>query len=394
MPKPKKKESKQDYLNRCTNELIEKEGRDPDQAYALCNKYWNESHNQAAVLTLNAPLELEAAEEEEGKPRNFMITAYTGKPIDTWWGRLVFDVKGMQAKNKIPALREHERSAVAGYGDRTWTDKKNFFIGGHLSQSTVHGKEIERLADEGFPWQASVGIYPLKIKKLDSEKETMKVNGEMVTGPAEVWTESMVGEISFVALGADDETAAIVLHNGSKTVPVEYEKSKDKGVNKMDLKELKESYPDLYNQIMEEGKKAGHDEGFKAGQEAERSRVVSIIEADGDREVTFNLIKDGTDEKDAFKHFYQAMKDKKDKGLEDLKDKAPDALGTDKDQKAAGDQPTIENMTPAQAGDKLVEIARGMQFGKKVSFEEAMRKAKADNPELSKLYLSKSVKAA
>lgn len=36
MPKPKKGESKKDYVSRCIPIMIDKEGRKPDQAAAIC----------------------------------------------------------------------------------------------------------------------------------------------------------------------------------------------------------------------------------------------------------------------------------------------------------------------------------------------------------------------
>ncbi len=66
MPKPKKGESKQDYLGRCTQALIEKEGKEPDQAFATCNAYWDDSKSQRSAMNLTAPLVLAPAGEPHG----------------------------------------------------------------------------------------------------------------------------------------------------------------------------------------------------------------------------------------------------------------------------------------------------------------------------------------
>jgi len=42
MPTPNKNEKKQDYINRCTKQLIEDEGKKPDQARAQCESMWNQ----------------------------------------------------------------------------------------------------------------------------------------------------------------------------------------------------------------------------------------------------------------------------------------------------------------------------------------------------------------
>ena len=49
MPEPKKGEKKQDYINRCTSELIESEGYKPDQARAICESKWNDRNKKKSV---------------------------------------------------------------------------------------------------------------------------------------------------------------------------------------------------------------------------------------------------------------------------------------------------------------------------------------------------------
>lgn len=53
MPTPNKGEKKQDYMNRCNKELIDKEGYKPDQANAICNSKWDKgkkSENSGNLL--------------------------------------------------------------------------------------------------------------------------------------------------------------------------------------------------------------------------------------------------------------------------------------------------------------------------------------------------------
>lgn len=223
MPKPKKNESKQDFLSRCTKELIDQKGSSAEKAYKLCNVYWDEANNQRSALTLSAPLKLEAGDGEDEEPKSFMITAYTGAPVKTWFGKIIFDVKGMKTKAKFPVLREHARDRIVGYGTKIWKDESHLFMRGDFAKDTQDAMEVKSLAMEGFPWQASVGIWPEKIKVLDSEKKSARVNGQEIKGPMEIWTQSRVGEVSFVALGADDETAAVVLSYNDHRVPVEVE---------------------------------------------------------------------------------------------------------------------------------------------------------------------------
>jgi hypothetical protein len=45
MPKPHKDESKEDFIGRCVPILIN-EGRDKDQAVAMCYSIWSEHNNE------------------------------------------------------------------------------------------------------------------------------------------------------------------------------------------------------------------------------------------------------------------------------------------------------------------------------------------------------------
>ena len=253
MPKPKKGESKQDFLKRCTAELVDREGRKREQAYAICNRYWDEERGAARdALTLTAPVELVELKRDDGSggedddgPGEFLITAYTGAVWDTWAGKLVLDVKGMHAKETYPIPREHARDRVGGHSKKAWKDESNFYIRGAFSGATRDGEEVEALAREGFPWQASVAVWPEKITVLESEKETAEVNGRTVKGPIEIWSKCLVGETSFVALGRDDNTAAIVLGGGEEALPRPVIERGGSDMAKKSMKELVGEIEDL-----------------------------------------------------------------------------------------------------------------------------------------------------
>jgi len=378
MPKPSKSEAKQDFLSRCTAELIESEGREADQAYAMCNAYWDDAKSERAALTLSAPLELRAPE-EDGEPPSFMITAYTGKAVDTWFGKIIFDVSGMSSREKLPILREHQRDRVVGYGNRSWSQESNYYVSGRLSQSTLDGKEIMELAKEGFPWQASVGIWPMSIKVLDSDKETETVNGQEIKGPAEIWTESLVGEVSFVALGADGDTAAIVLSDQGERVPVTISRNKtiDTEDHEMNLNELKEKHPDLFAQIDQAAFDRGREEGLKAGRTEERERVTGILGVENAAlEAKIDAVKKGLGLEAAYKGFFEAAVAKQQQALQDLEDSAPQSLGQD-----APAEPEPEDTRPADL--RLDEAARKIMEDEKVSYAQACSMACKRNPELA-----------
>lgn len=326
MPTPNKGESKQDYLKRCTADVIF-EGKDPDQAYAMCNVFWDDSKNQRSTLALSAPVEFKETGKKD-KSRKFFITGYTGEPIDTWWGIVVFDIAGIQTKEKIPVLREHKRDRVVGHG-KSWSDDSNFYVSGDFSKATKDATEVLDLADEGYPWQASVFIKPKKILVLESKKKSQVVNGKVITGPAEIWVETDVGEVSFVSLGRDNNTAAISFSEGEGKVPVNIERltnNIDLEVKTMDLKELKEKHPGLLAQIQETASKEGEKIGFDKGVAKERGRVMEIMAADADQIETKKAIENGVASADAFKLFYQAEVKKRKLGLKGMEKESTQSI--------------------------------------------------------------------
>ena len=64
-------------------------------------------------------------------------------------------------------------------------------------------------AANGFPWQASIGAA-VQEHEFVREGQTVHVNGRAWQGPVNVVRRSSLGEISFVDLGADGNTSALV----------------------------------------------------------------------------------------------------------------------------------------------------------------------------------------
>jgi len=283
-------------------------------------------------------------------------------------------VKGMTAKEKFPVLREHMRDKVVGIGSKTWRDKTNFYIGGEFAENTADGKEVLDLAEQGFPWQASVGIWPKKIRELKDEKESASVNGQEITGPAEIWLESSVGEVSFVALGADDQTAAIVLSD--KSVPVEIIrgtiKQEENVMAEITLELLQKDAPDLLKQIQE----AARTEGVNA----ERARVAAILEAKADQAVTQKAIVDGVTADGAFKMFYLAEKEKKATALKEMETSAASSVG-----RTAPKDPEPKKDPNQELMGKAVALAKE----KKISVAKAMKLIEAENRDLVSAALPK-----
>jgi len=372
MPMPTKNESKQDYLKRCTSEVIA-EGKDAQQAYAMCNAYWDNDKGQRSSLNLSLPVELKEGE-KEGDAKKFLITAYTGQPVQRLWGgNLTIDVEGIKTKKKIPVLREHARDRVVGYG-ASWTADNNLYIQGNFSKRTADGKEVLELAEEGYPWQASIGVSPTKVKTLEKEQK-LTVNGNEIEGPAEIWTESKVGEVSFVSLGADDETAAISFSDDKVNIKLENDSPQNtQGEIFMELTidNLKADAPELLEQIT--------NEAFGEGEVAERNRVIEILEADGDFEVSLKCIKEGLPASEVFKMLFKAEKAKMAEKLEELETQAPEPVGSE--------EPEVkEEKFIGPADEELAKLAIAlMDKDKTISYELALKQVRKENPELDKAY--------
>jgi hypothetical protein len=385
MPKPNKGESKQDFLKRCTDEVVA-EGKKSAAAYAACNVYWNEERGTRQALNLSLPVELtaegsvDAANPDKAEvKRKFAITAYTGKELETWFGKLVIDVEGIGTKEKIPVLREHARDRVVGYGG-TFKDAGSLYVTGEFSKSTRDAREVLALADEGYPWQASVAVWPTKVMSLKDEKTTAKVNGREFAGPAEVWLESKVGEVSFVSLGRDDDTAAITLSAApGEDVQVEIvqpQKTDAKETVDMDftIETITKEAPELLAQIRKEAADAARAEGVAA----ERARVTEILAAEGDTAVTKQAIADGIEAAAFFKLAYEAERALRAAGLKELAAAATPPQGQEEP------NPTRADERPAD--QQLADKARVIAAEKDIPIDQAQRLAFKQFPELAKAW--------
>jgi hypothetical protein len=138
------------------------------------------------------------------------MVAYTGATIDfPWWGKVVFDLAGMRLDSKLPALREHARDRVVGVINESTKEQSTLRAQGYFA-GTPDGREVANLIREGFPYQASVGVWPSEVEEL-KEGASAQVNGGVFRGPGVIVRQSHVREISFVALGADPQTSVAAL---------------------------------------------------------------------------------------------------------------------------------------------------------------------------------------
>lgn len=147
------------------------------------------------------------------KKRKLKGVAYSGKPITNhwYWGTVIFDLASTTAPERVPVLIEHDRGQRAGFAALTFGD--NIACEGTLLDNQ-HGQAVAQEADEGFPWQMSVHIVPGSIEQLEAGTKTT-VNGQEITGPATIFRNNLIREVSLTPTGADPNTHAVAASLGA-----------------------------------------------------------------------------------------------------------------------------------------------------------------------------------
>ena len=157
------------------------------------------------------------AEQEGKKKRTFSGVAYSGEPItDHWyWDRIIFDLDSMQIKGRIPALLDHSSRQRAGAINSHNIDHQNgLTVSGDL-MTNEFGTQVAQDSDDGFPWQMSVRIEPSSVEEIQAGA-SVAVNGNVHQGPITVFRGGRIREVSFCALGADENTNAVAASHKPK----------------------------------------------------------------------------------------------------------------------------------------------------------------------------------
>lgn len=155
------------------------------------------------------------AQEEGKKKRTFSGVAYSGEVItDHWyWKQVIFDLDSMQIKGRIPALLEHSSYQRAGAIESHAISYESGLTVSGILMSNEYGTQVATDSDDGFPWQMSVRIEPSSIDEIQAGN-TVTVNGKLLHGPITVFRGGRIREVSFCALGADENTMAVAAsHN-------------------------------------------------------------------------------------------------------------------------------------------------------------------------------------
>lgn len=234
--------------------------------------------------------------------------AYSGGVIKQHgpFENLIIDLSTTKiAKPKTPILRDHQMSLIAGQGQLSIKDNQ-LLLEGNLSDKTPVGKEIIDLAQDGFEWEMSVGIFDFDIQEVTNEE----VNGIKLEKGV-VFRNGIIREVSLLSLGADMDTKAEVFNYkkgeqmdeikfskeeykklllacacGGDTKPEKLaeeveEKKKEK---EEEIEELKKKIADLEAKLAEKEE----EEKKKKEEEALAARVKEIEEAAAEKKAEFS----------------------------------------------------------------------------------------------------------
>ena len=169
------------------------------------------------VLQFKAnPFEI-SVKTETSDLRKFNGIAYSGEPIQGhyYWGDVIFDLDSMQVDTPLAALLDHDTGRRVGVVTQFTKDNTSGLkVSGDLL-TNAYGQQVTSDSDEGFPWQMSVYIDPSSIEEV--ERGQVVVNGRTLNAPITIFRGGRIREVSFCALGADDNTSAVAASHQSKT---------------------------------------------------------------------------------------------------------------------------------------------------------------------------------
>jgi hypothetical protein len=163
----------------------------------------------------------------ETKARKFKMVAYTGGPmtVGAFHYPVVVDLSGIDAGNSArPILIDHDPSleSVLGQTDSIRVEANTLFVEGKVFGESERARHVIALNDRGYRFQASIGARVLN-REFVPEGSSAKVNGQTFNGPIHVARKTVLGEVSFVILGADDNTSARIAATAAKGSPMNFE---------------------------------------------------------------------------------------------------------------------------------------------------------------------------
>ena len=172
-----------------------------------------------STISFAAPVKIQARSEGESPTRTFELVAYSGEAMNIhgYANPVVVDCSDLDlSQQTIPALYDHcpDESFIVGQineisvgaGGVPPIVARGIFT---PSDESDYCAKVLRRADAGYQWQTSVGGEPASVEDI-KPGETVMVNGREYTGPISIARGLVLREISFVVLGGDRRTKALV----------------------------------------------------------------------------------------------------------------------------------------------------------------------------------------
>ncbi len=349
----------------------------------------NATLTRSQMMLTGALLEVvEVAQDKaDANKQSIRLRFHTGDIIPHEdFGQLAVDLEGMRiSKQRMPILLDHKPDQIVGFTDTISKSATDGLVAhGALLRNTDHGKHVEQLRHDGFPWQCSMWA-PFEKLQVVRPGEKASVNGREMTGPGVIVRKSRLREVTVTALGKDENTDISALSGGSAesvTVAIDGDlawlTAEPQGQAEENMNEAKNGVPPLSLDTL----RASHADVFTAaaqeGAKSERTRVLAILNScsEGQQKLAAELIESGASEVDALRKANSDLRSQFSAKLDELRNKAPKSAGTDDapekftEDKAAVD---ADNKARAEVKDyaKLAEAALAADPKLRKQFGEA-----------------------
>lgn len=170
-------------------------------------------------LELRGTATIRAAATEGGNPR-FDMVVNTGEPMNIGWfdAPVVVDLATLDLSiQRVPALYDHcpDADYVVGQTDSLTVESGVMRATGEVIVDEAipidrnRAAQVRNKAKKGYVWQTSIGADAGTVDKVEPGK-AVNVNGRDLVGPLYIARGCVTREVSFVVLGGDRHTSAVV----------------------------------------------------------------------------------------------------------------------------------------------------------------------------------------
>lgn len=169
---------------------------------------------EGLAMDAHRSLTITARATTAGKLQRFTMVAYTGGEmrLERWKFPVVVDLEGLTGLDKPrPILRDHDPARLVGHADSFAIINGELHVSGIISGAGDDAAEVAQSSLNGLPWQASIGARILSGgSEFVPAGKSAQANGRTFEGPLFIARQAKLGEVSFVPMGADDNTSAQV----------------------------------------------------------------------------------------------------------------------------------------------------------------------------------------